>query len=193
MKIFINDIDERNFARLAFTQHLFQKGTVGGEGKPAFSSTVLFPPTHPAVAQVLAAEETVAKEKWGAKAGDILTSIRANGKGALKDGNTKAEYQGFPGNKFVSMRSEVRPTVVDRDRSPLTEADGRIYSGCYANVQVEIWAMDNQYGKRINAQILGVQFSRDGDSFGGGAPAADPDSFSDLSAGGGEEAGMLAD
>jgi hypothetical protein len=84
----------------------------------------------------------------------------------------------------------VRPTVINRDRTPLTAADGVIYSGCHGNVQVEVWAQDNSYGKRINAQLLGVQFTRDGDSFGGGTQPAKPDDFADLSADN-VEAGLL--
>jgi hypothetical protein len=168
--------------RLAFAQHLFEAGTVGGEGEPAFSCTAIIPKDHPANATLKAAEESVAKEKWAAKADDILKSIRAADKGVVKDGDKKSEYAGFEGNNFVSTRAKVRPTVIDRDRSPLVAADGRPYSGCYANVQIEVWAQDNSYGKRINAQLLGVQFVKDGDAFGGGAQPSNPDDFGDLSA-----------
>lgn len=168
--------------RLAFAQHLFTAGTVGGEGKPAFSVTALLPPDHPVLKELEAAEAKVAKEKWGAKADALLKAIRAAGKGVIKDGDLKAQYAGFEGNKFVSTRSESRPNVYNRDGSQLTEADGVVYSGCYAHVMVEVWAQDNSYGKRINAQLTGVMFSRDGDSFGGGATPATADDFADLSA-----------
>lgn len=181
MKIRIEDQGD-NFCRLAFAQHLFEAGTVGGEGKPAFSLTALVPPGHPVLKKLAEAEEAVAKEKWGAKADAVLRSIRAAGKGVVKNGDTKAEYDGYAGNMFVSCRSEKRPLVIDRDLSPLVQADGRLYSGCYAHVQIEVWAQDNSYGKRINAQLTGVMFSRDGDSFGGGAGPAKPDDFGDLSA-----------
>ena len=174
--------------RLAFAQHLFEAGTVGGEGKPAFSVTALLDPKHPALAELAAAEEAVAKEKWGAKADATLKAIRAAGKGVIKDGDLKATYAGFEGNKFVSMRSEQRPNVFGRNNEQLTQADGVVYSGCYAHVVLEVWAQDNSYGKRINAQVTGVRFSRDGDSFGGGATPAAPDDFADLSA---EEDGSL--
>ena len=168
--------------RLAFAQHLFTAGTVGGEGKPAFSVTAILPPNHPGIAELEAAEEQVAKEKWGAKAAAQLKSIRSAGKSVVKDGDLKANYDGFEGNKYVSMRSEKRPNVYDNKGSQVTEADGIVYSGCYAHVMLEVWAQDNQFGKRINAQITGVRFSRDGDSFGGGAPPAAPDDFADLGA-----------
>lgn len=171
-----------NPCRIAFAQHLFEAGTVGGEGKPAFSSTFIIGKKHPANALLLAAEEQVAKEKWGEKAPAILKSIRAAGKGVVKDGDTKAAYAGFEGNNFVSSRSDKRPNVYGKDLSQLTEADGVVYSGAHVHGVVEVWAQDNQYGKRINAQLAGVMFSRDGDSFGGGGTPASTDDFADLSA-----------
>lgn len=181
MKVRIEDTPA-NPCRLAFAQHLFEAGTVGGEGKPAFSSTFIIGRKHPANALLLAAEEQVAKEKWGERAAVQLKAIRAAGKGVVKDGDLKASYDGFEGNNFVSARSEKRVNVYDRDLSPLVAADGRPYSGCYSHGMVEVWAQDNQYGKRINAQLSGVMFARDGDSFGGGGTPASADDFADLSA-----------
>lgn len=184
MKIHLNNV------RGAFLNALFEAQTVGGEGEPAYGGTWLLEPDHPAIAELEDAFEKVAKEKWGAKAPAVLKELRAKDRLALHDGDTKSDYDGFPGNMFVTTRSKVRPTVIDRDRSPLTAADGRPYSGCYCNVIIELWAQDNQYGKRINAQLKGVQFLRDGDAFGGGTPPADADEFADLSDG--SDAGDLA-
>lgn len=39
---------------------------------------------------------------------------------------------------------------------------------------VEFWAQDNNYGKRVNATLLGVQFVRDGAAFAGGTTGAAP-------------------
>jgi hypothetical protein len=192
MKIRLVD-SPKHPVRLAFAQHLFTAGTVGGEGKPAFSVTAILDPEHPVLAELEAAEEKVAKEKWGAKAPAILKAIRAQDKGVIHDGDKKAQYAGFEGNKYVSMRSEKRPNVYDNDGSQLTEADGRVYSGCYAHVVLEVWAQDNSYGKRINAQVTGVAFSRDGDSFGGGAAPASADDFADLSAADEGDAGGMLD
>jgi len=83
----------------------------------------------------------------------------------LKDGDEsgRPEYENAYVIKATTKR---RPTVIDRDKSPLVEEDGRPYSGCYVNAMIELWRQDNQYGKRINANLLGVQFVRDGESFG---------------------------
>lgn len=176
--------------RGAFLNALFEPQTVGGEGEPAYGGTWLMEPTHPAIAELDAAFEKVAKEKWGAKADAVMKELRLKDRLALHDGDTKAGYDGFEGMKFVTTRSKVRPTVVDRDRSPLTAADGKPYSGCFCNVIIELWAQDNQYGKRINAQLKGVQFVKDGDAFGGGTPPAQAEEFSDLADG--SSAGDLA-
>ena len=169
--------------RLAFAQHLFTAGTVGGEGKPAFSVTAILPPNHPVLAELAEAEEKCAVGEWGEKAGANLKAIRAAGKGVIKDGDMKANYDGFAGNKFVSCRSkeEARPNVFNRDGSQISERDGIVYSGCYSHVIISVWAQDSEYGKRINAQVTGVKFNRDGDSFGGGTKGASPDDFADLS------------
>jgi len=167
-------------ARLAFPA-IFEPKSVAGE-EPAFSAALIIPPDHSAIADINAAIDAVAKEKWGAKATDILKALRAKGDVCLHNGDEKANYDGFEGNMFVSTRSKVRPLIVDRDKSPLTPSDGRPYGGCYVNGTLELWAQDNKFGKRVNAQLKGIQFDHDGDAFSGGAPA-DPDDFDDLSAG----------
>jgi len=167
--------------RLAFPQ-LFEAKTVAGEGKPAHSGTFLIDPADPQVKAINAAIDATAKEKWGAKADAILKQARAADKVCLHNGDLKATYDGFPGNLFISARNPLRPTVVDADKTPLTEKDGRPYAGCYVHVVLELWAQDNQYGKRVNATLMGVQFYKDGDSFTGGGVASEDD-FDDISTG----------
>lgn len=174
MKVTIKNV------RLSFPQIFEAKAMEAGQ-KPAFSAAGIMEPGNPGIAAVNAAIDAVGKEKWGAKADAILKAARASGKVCLHDGDTKA-YDGFAGNQFVSTRSYTRPTVRDRDgKTPLTEADGRVYPGCYVNMVLEIWAQDNQYGKRVNASLLGVQFVRDGEPLGGGSSADDSD-FEELPA-----------
>lgn len=167
--------------RLAFPV-LFEPRAVNGEGKPAFSASFLLDPADPQIKVINQAIEQVAREKWGAKADAILKQMRAQDKVCLHDGDLKANYDGFAGMLYLSARSTTRPLVIDRDKTPLTEQDGKPYAGCYVNASVELWAQDNNYGKRINASLRGVQFLRDGDAFAGGG-AASKDDFDDLTAG----------
>jgi hypothetical protein len=167
---------------------LFKAEPFAGDAasKPAFSIGALFPPEHPAYKQGLKAIETVGREKWKEKWPAFKKSIESKDALCLHNGDAKADLEGYAGNWFVSARAYTRPLVIDRDRSPLTEADGKPYAGCYVNLLVDIYAQDSQYGKRINAGLKGVQFYKDGDAFGGGAPA-DPDAFDDVSDTGDDE------
>jgi len=168
-----------NAVRLSFPQ-LFEAKTVNGEGKPAFSAAFLISPKDPQIAMLNTAITPVAAEKWGAKADAILKTIRAADKTCLHSGDLKSNYDGFEGMMYVSARNPLKPYVVDLNKTPLVAEDGRPYAGCYVNAVLELWTQDNNYGKRINATLLGVQFYKDGDSFVGGGVADDSD-FDDLS------------
>lgn len=158
--------------RLAFPS-LFEAKTVNGEGEPAFSASFLMTHDHPGVKALREAFEAIGKDKWGAKWPTVKKEIEAKDRYALHDGDTKADYAGFEGNLFVSSRNKSRPLVIDRDKSPLTSQDGKPYAGCYVNASIELWPQDNNYGKRINASLRGVQFLKDGDAFAGGGAASD--------------------
>lgn len=175
MKVLLKNV------RLAFPS-LFEAKTVNGEGEPAFSAAFLIEPKDPQLKAIEDAITAVAKEKWGAKADAVLKQMRAADKTCLHNGDTKSDYAGFAGMMFISSRSKTRPLVLDADKSALTAQDGRPYAGCYVNASVELWPQDNKYGKRVNAQLRGVQFLRDGDAFAGGG-AASEDEFDDVSAG----------
>lgn len=85
----------------------------------------------------------------------------------FKDGDN-IEYAGYAGNMSIKASSTKRPIIIDRDKSPLTEDDNRIYAGCRVNAVIELWAQNNNYGKRINANLLGVQFLKDDEPFADG-------------------------
>jgi hypothetical protein len=166
--------------RLSFPE-LFEAKTVNGEGKPAFSAVFLINPKDPQIEVLNKAIEAVAKESWGAKADATLKTIRTADKTCLHSGDLKANYDGFEGMMYVSARNALRPLVVDVNKAPLTAEDGKPYAGCYVNASIELWVQDNNYGKRINATLRGVQFYKDGESFAGGGVASEDD-FEDLTA-----------
>jgi hypothetical protein len=165
--------------RLAFPA-LFEAKQVNGEGKPRFSAAFLMAADDPQVDAINDAIDRVATEKWAVKAKTILGALRGKDAVALHNGDLKAQYEGFEGNYYVSAGSLTKIMIVDHNKDPLTEADGKPYGGCYVDASVEFWAQDNQWGKRINATLRWVQFRRDGDAFAGGAPASE-DEIEDLS------------
>ena len=176
--------------RLAFPE-LFTAKQVNGEGKAAFSAAFLMPPEHPDIPRIKAAIAAVAKGKWGDEAAEVMKILVAGDKICLHNGDLKANYDGFAGHMYVSARGYTRPLAIGADRAPLVESDGVLYSGCFVNAQVSLWGQQNNYGKRVNAQLRGVQFLRDGEAFGGGA-VAQADEFEEVVADADGEAPVAA-
>ena len=132
------------------------------EGQPArFEASFLLDPSDKAHAALIKEIKTrakeVIKEQWGEKPKSLKVCF---GSGDEKD------YDGYEGQFYITSNNRTRPTVVDRNLQPLVEADGKPYSGCYVNGTITLWAQDNQFGKRINANLRAVQFVRDGEAFG---------------------------
>lgn len=99
----------------------------------------------------------------------------------LKDGDESGRPE-FEGKMTIKASTKRRPLVINRDKSPITEADNIIYAGCYVHAIISLWPQVNSYGKRINASLDGVQFARDGEPFGdGGISANEFDAFGDES------------
>ncbi len=87
----------------------------------------------------------------------------------LRDGDLtgKPEDEGM---MYLQASEKTRPLVVNKDKSLLTEDDDIVYAGCRVHAQVKFWTQNNEYGKRINANLLGVQFYQDGEHFGAERP-----------------------
>lgn len=76
----------------------------------------------------------------------------------MPDGRTIDYYKG-------------RPPIINRAKRPVREGQPEFpYGGCYVNAIVSFWAQDLAlgFGPRINANLLAIQFSKDGESFGRG-------------------------
>lgn len=112
----------------------------------------------------------------------IAAGIKENLKGAkipsdkiaLKDGDESGRDE-YDGHYTLKAANGKRPKVINRDKTPLTEDDEVIYSGCYVNAIVDPWYQANAYGKRVNFNLLGVQFFKDGEPFESGSVADDDD------------------
>jgi hypothetical protein len=168
MKIMLKNV------RLLYGAALFtpQRGPEG-TGEPKHSGTFAFPKDHPAVAAIKKGFEQVSKEKWGAKAVEVYTMLKAGDRLCLHDGDAKADKEGYKGNLYLSASNKLKPLIIDGQKQPLDANSGKPYSGCYVNAEIELWAQDNKFGKRINATLRGVQF-RDGQRLaGGGVSSAD--------------------
>ena len=163
--------------RLTFPA-LFEPKAVQGSTDAKFSATALFGKDHPQLGEIKAKIMAAATGKWGAKAADVLKQLQAADKLCLRDGDGKSDYDGYAGNLYINASNKIRPLAIGGGpdgRGAVTASDGKFYSGCYVNMIVDFWAQDNQYGKRVNASLLGVQFLKDGDRLAGGGIAAADD------------------
>ena len=156
--------------RLSFP-NLFVAKAFKDNPKPKFDAAFLIPKKDPQVLEIQKAMVAVATDKWGAKAAQILGMLERDDKLCMHDGDRK-DYDGYAGNYFIRASNEVQPTLLTADRIKLTQDNGLIYSGCYVNAIISIYAQDNGFGKRINANLGGVQFASDGQAFKGGRPAS---------------------
>ena len=163
-----------------FTAKAFEEG-----GNKTYGCTFLVEPGSANDKTIRAAMQEAAEGKWGVKHAPILKAAIASNnsqKVCYWSGDTK-EYDGYAGQMALTAKrqeSKGRPLVIDKDKSPLTEADGKPYAGCYVNASVEIWAQENKYGKTLRCELLGLQFAADGDAFSAGSVADEAD-FDDLS------------
>lgn len=168
------------------------------EGEPAYQAAVIIPPKHPIVAKIDATYLDLATKdkKWGAGSAEKAKKmIEACMKDRKKSAWQKEEYtndegtpyDGFDGSFYIRARNEVQPLLLGADGEEVTRTQGGSpYSGCYANVQVDLWLQANSFGKGMRCKLLGVMFAKDGDAFAGGA-RADKSDFQSLAVGADEE------
>ncbi len=157
--------------RLSFP-NIFSRAVFNGEeGK--YGATFLLPKEEIEQADKLrgAISALVKSELKGAK-------LPAD-KVCMRDGDD-SDYNGYDGHWSIKASNNTRPLVLDRDKSPLTADDEKLYAGCYVNAIIALWVQNNQWGKRVNANLLGVQFVKDGEPFGDGGRTAAFDDFDEV-------------
>ena len=145
--------------RLSFPS-LFKKAVFDGkEGK--FEATALL--NKETQADLIAKIEAVID----AECKEAKIKRPAPDKVCLRDGS-HVDYQGYEGMMSLKAASNRRPTVINRDKTPLAEEDDVLYAGCFVNMVIDFWVQNNGFGKRVNCNLLGVQFVKDGEAFGAG-------------------------
>ena len=161
--------------------HSFYKASAfDKDDDPKFSGSFIMDKDSDAAKKAKAGIMAMAVDKWGEAGKQTCKALFAGDKVCLHDGALKADKEGYGEERYyLNASNKARPTLLDRSRNATTEADSILYPGCYVNVIVELWAQDNKWGKRVNAELKGVQFVGDGDRLGGGAPAT-ADDFPEL-------------
>lgn len=169
--------------------HLFEPFAYQGAGKAKYSAKFLLnKQTHAAlIKQIAEGIKALSAASYKDK------KVPAADKLCLKDGDLSGKDE-EAGCWVLSASEDSRPVVVDRNRSPLVAEDDAIQPGYYVNAKIRLWAQDNQYGKRINANLLGVQLVKEGERLGSGRTRQSADEmFDDVSGSFGDETGGADD
>lgn len=92
----------------------------------------------------------------------------------IRDGDEKfvgvdedSILDGYEGHWYINAKAgeNYPPQIVDNRRRPITD-ESRVYSGCYANVFVELYTYNNQGNAGVGYGLLGIQKTADGDPLG---------------------------
>jgi hypothetical protein len=177
MRVKLNDV------RIAFCQSVFEAEQYQGKGVARHSATFLVEPGSANDKAIQKAIEAEAQAKWPKKWQAMLESMRGNSnKYCYQKGDLK-EYDGFAGMMYIGAhrkQTDGQPLLIDQHKNPLKPSDGKPYGGCYVNCSFDIYAQDGE-NSGIRAGLMGIQFLRDGDSF-GGAGKSKGDEFDDIEA-----------
>ena len=141
-----------------------------------YGATLLFAPGSDAHDLVQKTITELIKESFGG------TALPADNI-CLKDGDSKP-YDGYKGMLFISAsRKEDNPfkpsQLVGRNKKPADAS--AFYAGCHVNAAINIWPQNNKWGKKVNAELIGLQFVEDDDQLMTGKKAdISDDTFPDL-------------
>ena len=100
----------------------------------------------------------------------------------IRNGDEKQKEE-YEDSWYVSAseKADRPPTVLNKDRSAIRTDNGVVYAGCYVDVLIRPWVQNNSHGKKINANLLAVQFRRDGEAFADDTRPDPTEVFEDLS------------
>lgn len=133
---------------------------------PKFSATALLDPSNEEHARLIAILKKTAKELANEAFGEMPQGLKlCFGKGD----NLDKVPEGYEGMVYVRLSNTTRPAVANRRGNPVAPGEDQWpYAGAYVNITCTLWVQNNKFGKRINGNLRGVQFVKDGEAFGQG-------------------------
>lgn len=181
----MSDIIYLSNVRVSFPQLVEPKKTTNekGEVRTAWSADFILPPDSQQYKQVMQQYITLANEKWKERAQTIMQMIQADRKSrCYGNGDEKVNkttllpYDGYEGNAYVSAISNRQPQMIQPNGQPVDASNSMayqaiargIYGGCYVNAAIRLWLQENTHGRGVRCDLVAVQFSKDGNAFGGG-------------------------
>lgn len=150
-------------------------------GDPKFSCAVLIPKDSEAHREITKKIAALVRQTAVAKWGDVPKEYYQK---CFGDGDTK-KYDGYEGHYFLQASNRKRPNIFDAAKNTVLHQDAIdndiLFGGDYVNLLCSFWAHDEPT-PGVRANLIGLQFVRRGERFGGGYTAKAED-FPDESAG----------
>lgn len=150
-------IDEKGFlmlknVRVSFP-HLFEAPVINGEEGKCGAVLLLDETVH-------AKQITFIKQHLDELAKAKFKKPLPSDKLCLRLGTDKRpEYEGY---YALACNSKVPIVVLDARAQVITDpAKSPIYAGCRVNAKVSFWVQDNNFGKRVNGNLVAIQFAGD--------------------------------
>jgi hypothetical protein len=118
-----------------------------------------------------------AAEKWLKRESGLDGNISKDC--AIKDGDERdTEDENYEHKIWIRAKSYKQPRILTSEGEETRDGEedlegndleGKVpYGGCFANVSIELWGQNNDTGKGLRCNWLGVKFVEDGEAFGGG-------------------------
>lgn len=186
--------------RISFANGLWNKSTAVEGGKLKYNAEFILDERSKVLAQgedktwkPITMDEVMLRVAADAKGGDRkkgktwLDSLDARQK-SYRDGNKRVKgddvRDGYADRMYISAKNEKRPTVLTLQKEEVeSEEASPVYSGCYVDARVRFYPNTKAGQQGIFAELKGVRFREDADSFGGGGGRASADEFADATEG----------
>lgn len=143
-----------------------------------YQATALLDPSDKEHAKVIKLLKSAVADLCKEAYGDIPDEIKDEPHDRLPFGLSekhpkKKKYDGYEGMFYVASSNTVPPGIANRRAERVGPGEPQFpYSGCYGHMKVSLWALLGakkvKYGPRIGANLVAIQFVKDGEAFGQG-------------------------
>ncbi len=186
--------------RISFANGLWTKSSAVEGGVPKYNAEFILVEESKVLYQAadgswkpIKMDDVLLKVATEAKGGDAkkgktwLESLDARQK-SYRDGNKRIKgdevRDGYADRMYVAAKNAKRPPSYNLDKSEVeSEESSPIFSGCFVDARIRFYPNTKAGQTGIFAELKGVRFKRDGDSFGGGGGRASGDEFADATDG----------
>ena len=150
--------------------NVFEPTSMNEGDTPKYNVCILIPKSDTKTLEKINKAIEAAKQAGKAKIADKSCKIPSTLKTPLRDGDEeRGDDPAFENCFFINANSTRKPSIVDRNLSPIMERD-EFYSGCYGRASINFYAY-NVNSKGIAAGLNNLQKLEDGEPLAGGSTA----------------------